>query len=38
LQRPQSVFALQRELTNVTPPQTWLSGILGNLRPRVEKK
>jgi serine/threonine protein kinase len=38
LARPQSVFALQRDLISVAPPQPWLSGVIGNLRRVVTQK
>lgn len=34
LARPQSVFALQRELIETAPQPTWFGGILGRLRQR----
>jgi serine/threonine protein kinase len=35
--RPQSVFALQRDLTTVTPEQRWLIGIRGRLQKTVKE-
>ena len=37
LARPQSIFALQRELASATPPQHWLHNLRDRLRQVIKK-